>query len=291
MGELLNIRGETRILGIFGDPVAHSLSPLMQNAALAQAGIDAVYVPFHVLPECLEKAVAAIRSLHLWGVNVTVPHKEAVLRYLDVVDPAARLIGAVNTVVNRDGVLTGYNTDAHGLLRSLAEDLQFDPAGRRILLLGAGGACRAAVVALAQSGAAWIGVANRTRSRAMDLVGEFGASLKGTNLAALSLDPEEVSATLPQVDLLLNTSAVGLKGEGFGDFPWSDLGPGTLVYDMVYGRAETPLVQSARSRGLRVADGLGMLAAQGEEAFFLWTHRRPPEGVMKSRLLAECTKD
>jgi len=288
--EASTIRGTTRILGIFGDPVAHSLSPLMQNEALAQAGIDALYVPFHVRPENLESAVAAIRSLDLWGVNVTVPHKEAVLRYLDVVDPAARLIGAVNTIVNRDGVLTGYNTDASGLLRSLAEDLQFDPAGRRILLLGAGGACRAAVVALAQAGAAWIGVANRSRQRANDLVDEFVAIFKGANLASFSLDPIELSVALPQVDLLLNTSAVGLQGESFGDFPWKDLSTDALVYDMIYGRA-TPLIQSARARGHRTADGLGMLAAQGEEAFFLWTARRPPSGAMKARLLMASAKD
>lgn len=290
MGELLNIRGKTRILGIFGDPVAHSLSPLMQNEALAQAGIDAVYVPFHVRPENLETAVAAIRSLDLWGVNVTVPHKEAVLRHLDVVDPAARLIGAVNTVVNRNGILAGYNTDASGLLRSLAEDLRFDPSGRRIMLLGAGGACRAALVALAQAGAAWIGIANRSPQRAAALVEEFSKALKGTNLAAFSLDPAELSGSLPQVDLLLNTSAVGLQGEGFVDFPWPALPAAASVYDMIYGRA-TLLLQSASARGHRTADGLGMLAAQGEEAFFLWTARRPPAGAMKARLLAECGKD
>lgn len=286
----MTIRGTTRILGIFGDPVAHSRSPLMQNAALAQAGIDAVYVPFHVRPEHLEAAVASIRSLDLWGVNVTVPHKEAVLRYLDVVDSAARLIGAVNTIVNSEGVLTGYNTDAPGLLRSLAEDLRFDPSGRRIMLLGAGGACRAAVVALAQAGAAWIGVANRSRQRAADLVVEFGAALEGVNLASFSLDPVELTTALPQVDLLLNTSAVGLQGENFADFPWKDLSTDALVYDMIYGRA-TPLLQSARARGHRTADGLGMLAAQGEEAFYLWTAKRPPVGVMKARLLAEGMKD
>ena len=284
----MNIRGTTRILGIFGDPVAHSLSPIMQNEALAQAGIDAVYVPFHVLPENLPAAVSAIRSLDLWGVNVTVPHKEQVGSFLDAVDTVARLIGAVNTIVNRGGVLTGYNTDAPGLLRSLAEDLQFDPAGRRILLLGAGGACRAALVALGRAGAAWIGIANRTRSRAEALAGEFGDALRGTTLASFDLDPVQLSVVVPRIDLLVNTSAVGLKGESFADFPWGDVAPGVLVYDMVYGKGGTPLLHAARARGHRSADGLGMLAAQGEEAFFLWTGQRPPDGVMMARLLAEC---
>jgi shikimate dehydrogenase len=286
----MTIRGTTRILGIFGDPVAHSLSPLMQNEALAQAGIDAVYVPFHVRPENLATAVAAIRSLDLWGVNVTVPHKERVGGFLDVIDPAARLIGAVNTIVNRDGILTGYNTDAPGLLRSLAEDLGFDPAGRRILLLGAGGACRAALVALGKGGAAWVGIANRTRSRAEALAAEFAEVLKGTTLAFFGLDMDELAGVLPQVDLLVNTSAVGLKGESFADFPWGGLAPGALVCDLVYSQGGTPFLRTARGRGHRLTDGLGMLAAQGEEAFFLWTGRRPPEGVMRARLLAECAE-
>jgi len=284
----MRVDGASRVLGIFGDPVAHSLSPLMQNAALQQAGIDAVFVPFHVRPEHLAAAVASIRSLDLWGVNVTVPHKERVGTLLDEVDPEARLIGAVNTIVNREGILVGFNTDGIGLLRSLEEDLQFAPAGRRVLLLGAGGACRAAVVALARAGVVWIGIANRTRSRAEALVAEFTPALSGTTLAAFGLDATELAALLPRVDLLLNTSSAGLKGEGFADFPWASLAPEVPVYDMVYGKGGTPLLHAARARGHRTADGLGMLAGQGEEAFFLWTGRRPPFGVMKGRLLAEC---
>lgn len=281
--------GTTRILGIFGDPVAHSLSPLMQNAALAQGGIGAVYVPFHVRPPELQAAVAAIRALNLWGVNVTLPHKEAVGAWLDEIDPHARLVGAVNTIANRDGHLVGYNTDGVGLLRSLAEDLGFSPAGRRVLLLGAGGACRAALAALGEAGAAWLGIANRTRGRAELLAGEFAQALPGTSFAACGLEPEELAAHLPGIDLLLNTSAVGLKGECFAGFPWECLDPVARVYDMVYLRAgSTPLLAAARARNHPAADGLGMLAAQGEEAFYLWTGRRPPSGVMKARLLAEC---
>lgn len=286
----MTIRGTTRILGVFGDPVAHSLSPVMQNEALTQAGIDAVYVPFHVRPENLAAAVEGIRSLNLWGANVTVPHKEQVGLFLDAIDPAARLIGAVNTIVNRGGVLTGYNTDAPGLLVSLAEDLQFDPTGRRILLLGAGGASRAAVVALARAGATWIGIANRSRSRATALVSEFDDVLEGTTLASFGLGSGELSRVLPRVDLLVNTSAVGLKGETFADFPWDGLPPGARVYDMVYGKGGTAFLHTARARGHRAADGLGLLAAQGEESFFLWTGQRPPGGVMKARLLAECAE-
>lgn len=143
----MKLTGSTKVLGIFGDPVAHSRSPHMQTAALTAAGIDAVYVPFHVSAERLQDAVRSIVALELHGVNLTIPHKEAVCALLDELDEDARLIGAVNTVVRCKDRLVGYNTDAPGLLNALRDDLQFDPEGRRVLVLGAGGAARAAFVA------------------------------------------------------------------------------------------------------------------------------------------------
>jgi shikimate dehydrogenase len=280
----MRLRGTTRILGIFGDPVAHSLSPVMQNAALQQAGIDAVYVPFHVRAADLAEAVAAIRSLGIWGINVTVPHKEAVCSCLDEVDASARLIGAVNTIVNRQGALVGYNTDASGFLRSLAEDLDFSAAGKRVLLLGAGGACRAALAALCRSGVSRIAVANRTRSRAESLVREFAGIFPQTRFEHFGLEPGQLKFAADNVDLLVNTSAVGLKGESFTGLPWEKLVPGAAVYDMVYALQGTPLIREAGRRGLRAAGGLGMLVCQGEEAFLLWTGKKPPAGLMKNAL-------
>lgn len=282
----MTIAGTTRVLGIFGDPVAHSLSPLMQNHALEAAGIDAVFVPFHVRPQQLAAAVAGIRALDLLGVNVTVPHKEAVCAYLDEIDPAARLIGAVNTIVNRNGRLCGYNTDGLGFLSSLQQDLGLRPEGLKVLLLGAGGACRAALVALAQGGAASITIANRTPARAEGLALEFGQVFGGTTFAARSLESEALAAALDGVDLLVNTSTAGLHGEAFPDFPWAAVPTRTAFYDMVYGAGLTPWLQQAQDRGHAVAGGLGMLAGQGEEAFFLWTGKRPPFGAMRARLLA-----
>lgn len=285
----MQLNGKTRVLGIFGDPVAHSLSPVMQNQALQQAGINAVYVPFHVPAELLPQAVDSIRSLGLWGVNVTVPHKEAVFPLLDDIDPAARLIGAVNTIVNSQGRLIGYNTDGLGFLRSLAEDLHFNPDGQRILLLGAGGACRAALVSLCQAGASWIGIANRTRSRAETLIQEFGEIFPKVSFEHFGIDKEELRRATENIDLLANTSAVGLKGEVFADLPWVGLSKEVAIYDMVYSKTGTPLLQQAMSRGLRASDGLGMLAGQGEEAFTLWTEVRPLEGLMKRCLINELT--
>ncbi|AMV71803.1 shikimate 5-dehydrogenase [Desulfuromonas sp. DDH964] len=284
------VSGKTRVYGIFGDPVAHSLSPLMQNAAFAAAGIDAIYLPFQVAAPALPAAVAALRALGIGGINVTIPHKEQVLAFLDEVDPLAQRIGAVNTIVNRAGTLVGYNTDGIGLLRSLEADLQFRAAGKRILLLGAGGACRAALAALLGEGAAWIGVANRNPERALQLARELAPLAPGTSIAAFALAAAALAAVWGEVDLVINTSAVGLHGE---DFPMpiaTLLQPAGRIYDMVYGPRPTPLLAAARAEGRPCADGRGMLVGQGEEAFRLWTGQAPPSGVMRSRLLTESSE-
>lgn len=283
----MKLTGATRVLGIFGDPVAHSRSPLMQTAALNAAGLDAVYVPFHVTPDRLAAAVRGIVALDLLGVNLTIPHKETVCPLLDALDEQARLIGAVNTIVRRNGRLVGYNTDAPGLLRALAEDLAFRPVGQRVLLLGAGGAARAALVALAGGGAVWIGIVNRSPERACHLVREFAPFFPGTEFAALAPGPQLPGRVPEPVDLLLNTTAVGLGGESFADEVLLPLQRAAVVYDMVYGAEPTPLVRLARRHGYRAADGLGMLAGQGEEAFFLWHGCPPPPGVMRRSLVAE----
>lgn len=284
----MKLKGTTTVYGIFGDPVAHSLSPLMQNAAFAATGIDAVYVPFPVPGSELAAAVAGLRALGICGVNLTIPHKEAVLPFLDEIDETARQIGAVNTLVNRAGKLTGYNTDAGGFLSSLAADLNFSPRGRRLLLLGAGGACRAAVVALAREGAASMVIANRSPARALTLAAEFSHLYPATNFVGCGLEPELLRSSLQEAELLVNTSAVGLQGETFPPWILDALAPAAAVLDMVYRRGGTPLLLAARAAGRRATDGLGMLAGQGELAFALWTGSPPPPGLMKNILLAEC---
>jgi shikimate dehydrogenase len=283
----MTISGTTRTVGIFGDPVAHSLSPLMHNAALAAAGIDAVYVPFHVPAAQLCDAVRAIRPLGLVGVNLTIPHKEAACALVDELDPDAAAIGAVNTIVNRNGRLTGYNTDGTGLLRALAGELGISVAGKRILLIGAGGAARAALVALSGAGAAWIGVANRTVARAEQLLTELAPCLHGTTYAALPLPPTCLPGELPEaVDLLINSSALGLHGESCALPLTTLMRADGAVYDMVYGAGTTPLVAAAGAAGLAAADGRGMLAGQGEAAFRLWFGVDPPAGLMRSVAIA-----
>ncbi len=286
MTSMTGLTGRTRVVGIFGDPVAHSLSPLMQNEAMRQAGLDAVYVPFHVTAGQLSQAVAGIRALGLLGVNVTIPHKEAVLPLLDEVAEDAARIGAVNTIVNREGRLLGFNTDGAGLVRSLREDLDFEPVGRHVVLLGAGGACRAALYALAEAGAQSLTLVNRTRARAEELRIRFQPHFAGTQIAVAPAW-HGLTDLLRQADLLVNTTSLGLKGESLPGLDWAGMPKRIRVYDMVYRPEETPLVRQARAAGLRAVDGLGMLAAQGELAYAHWFGCAPPSGVMKRRLLAE----
>ena len=280
----MQVSGKTDVVGIFGDPVAHSLSPRMQNAAIQASGLDAVYVPFHVTAAQLCDAVKAIRAMSILGVNLTIPHKEAACELVDELDAAAQMIGAINTIVNDNGRLKGYNTDGLGLLKALKLELDCDVAGRRVLLLGAGGACRAALVALCQAKVAWIGLANRTRNRSQQLIDEFSAKFSGTAFAEYELGSSLLSTCDEPVDLLVNTTAVGLKGEDFG-FPVVDcLKPSGAVFDMVYAPESTMLRDQAIKRGLATADGLGMLAAQGEAAFSLWFCHTPEPLVMRRML-------
>ena len=279
------VSGKSRVYGLLGDPVAHSLSPLMQNRAFSEHHIDAVYVPFHVLPDDLPTAVKGLRALSIAGVNVTIPHKETILPLLDQIDSAAQLIGAVNTVVNNDGSLIGYNTDASGFMRSVQQELNFLPEGRDILLLGAGGACRAATVALASAGVKSIVVANRSPARAEKLISNLISHFPSVQFSAIDYNDNSYLQFLSGADLIVNTTSVGLHGEEINFLPLERIKGSALIYDMIYSVSETPLIKSARSLSLLCTNGLGMLAAQGEDAFSLWTGIRLPIGTMRRFLV------
>lgn len=281
------ISGKTRVLGIVGWPVGHSLSPVMHNAAIAALGIDYVYVPFPVEPEHLGQAVEGLRRLGVRGFNVTIPHKTAIIPFLDRVSREAELCGAVNTVRQEGELLVGHNTDGTGLLASLREDLGFDPRGSSILVLGAGGAALGAVAALAGAGASRIVVANRTAERGAALVERFRPVFGAVEFLLSSLRPGELAEHVNTADLLLNTTSVGMNGTSFEDLPLAGMRPYGRVYDMVYAPTETPLLAEARKLGLKCANGLGMLASQGEAAFSLWTGIEPPDGHMKITLCRE----
>lgn len=278
------ISGKTQLLGIFGDPVAHSLSPKMQNAALEVAGLDAVYLPFLVHPENLAAAVESIRVFNFVGVNVTVPHKESIIPFLDEIDENAALIGAVNTIVNRQGHLIGFNTDAPGFLTSLHNDLHISPQGKQVIVVGSGGAGRAAVAALAGIHASKVVIANRNKEKAEVLAYEMHKHFPATEFISFGLNDADLAEYLACVDLLVNTTSIGLSGECFPDFMLEKLSRSAAVYDMVYADDSTPLVKSALRHGYSCADGRGMLVAQGEAAYFKWFGLAPEEGVMRSQV-------
>jgi len=269
------ISGATRVVGILGDPVAHSRSPAMHNAAFAALGLDWVYVPFPVAATDVSAAVAAVRALGLAGVNVTVPHKQAVLAHCDALTPLARRVGAVNTIVNRGGRLLGDNTDVHGFAQTLrAARLRL--RGRHAVVIGAGGAARAVLAALGAAGAARITLANRTAARARALAARrWCAPVRVAALAALA-DP----ATLADAALVVNTTSAALDG---GDFPavaYAATPAGCLFVDLLYGHP-TAFLAGARRARRRAEDGGAMLLHQGARAFTLWTGRRAPLEVMR----------
>lgn len=280
----MNITGKTQVLGIIGHPVEHSLSPLMQNAVIEALGIDYVYVPFAVEPESLPAALRGLRALGIRGFNVTIPHKSAIIPLLDKISPEAELCGAVNTVCRENGLLIGYNTDGTGLLKSLREDLGFEPSGSAVLLLGAGGAARGALASLCGAGVSRIVIANRTRERGELLMESFRDRFPGVALQLSTLDKEQLEGHLQTCDLMVNTTSVGMNRTSFEGLDLSAIASHAMVYDMVYSPPETPLLAAAKNNGIACANGLGMLAAQGEAAFTIWTGMQPPFGLMKRSL-------
>jgi len=290
----MKITGTTRVTAIFGDPVEHSLSPVMHNAAFESMGLNMAYVPFHVGAASLgvlKNAVAGIRALNILGVNVTIPHKQKVIKYLDAVDPVALAIGAVNTIVNKEGVLHGYNTDGAGYLLSLREELAFTPAGKKILLLGAGGAARGIFFSLLHGKAKSIVIANRTLKKADRLAAEFKAHAGETEVRSTGLKKNLIRPYAPDADLVINTTSLGLMGHGKADLPLEDLPAKAIVSDIVYRPLETDLIKDARRIGLQTHTGLGMLVHQGALSFELWTGLTAPADVMKTAALEELRKE
>ena len=276
----MQISGRTRIVGIIGDPVAHSLSPAMHNAAFRVLGLDFAYVAFPVRAAQVRQAIEGIRSLGIAGVNVTVPHKERVMKWLDSVSPTARRAGAVNTIVHRDGRLHGENTDVSGFLQALRDE-EFHIRGCRALVIGAGGVARAVLTALVEGKAAKIVVANRTIARARRLARAFEtAAIQMTGAPLTALRDREL---LRSVDLVVNATSVGLHGERFFALAY-DATPVSCVFaDLIYGRRTDFQARAARAQRPRL-DGSGMLVHQGAAAFSLWTGRAAPIAVMRAAL-------
>ena len=281
MRALTSINGETRLVGIIGDPVRHSLSPAMHNAAFASLGINMAYVPLRVSAERLSAAVATLPALGFRGANVTVPHKTAVVSLLDELRDDAVLIQAVNTIVIEGDRLVGHNTDVEGFRRALHEADAQPLEGAGVLLVGAGGAARAAALAVARQGLAELVVANRGWAAADRLVSLLRDLVPGLPCRALAL-AELGAADVRRARLIVNATTLGMQGESKVPGVLVDnVGVDQVVYDMVYGARPTGLVSAARARGARTVDGLAMLIWQAAVAFELWTGAEAPVDVMK----------
>ncbi len=271
-GEVSTLTGATSVAGIIGDPVIHSLSPAIHNAAYEAAGLDWVYVPFPVAEGHVSEALNGMRAMGIRGLSVTMPHKDAAAHGVDLLTERARLLGAVNTVVLRDdGTLVGDSTDGQGFLDAVAASHDFDPAGLRCVVLGAGGAARALVLALAEAQAEEVIVVNRSPGRA-----HAAAVLAGPRGRVGSHDDVE------EADLVVNATPVGMRGHEGEQYPIDPgrLGPGQVAVDIVYHPLVTPFLRQAINAGAQAVDGLGMLVHQAAIAFTLWTGVEAPIEAM-----------
>ncbi|MBI2095471.1 MAG: shikimate dehydrogenase [Candidatus Omnitrophica bacterium] len=276
------------VYGIFGNPVAHSLSPHLHNTLFGAFGINAVYAAFPVGRRSLGMAFEGMRALGIRGVNLTIPFKEEALNFIDEIpEDLDRCVGAINTVVNREGRLFGYNTDGRGFLTAAREELGFNPEGKKVLVLGAGGAARGVGSALAIAHAEALWFYNRTLSRAGGLADYLTGYFPETQIKALG-SPENLPAQ--KIDLVVNATSCGMRAGDPSPFDFRFLEGKAAVYDLIYSPAETIFLKDARRLGFPVANGLGMLAAQAALSFELWTGRH--DGVREKMLetLKACSR-
>ena len=283
------ISGKTKICGVIGDPIEHTMSPVMHNTAFSKLGLDYVYVAFRVKAAELSQAVAGMKALNITGLNVTIPHKVSIIPFLDKLDPLAEKIGAVNTVTNNDGVLTGANTDASGFLQALM-DQGVDPAKKRVAILGAGGAARAICFSLAERGAELV-ILNRKLE--LDWAEKLAAEISGAfnkEVPALELNEANLAATLGKSELLVNATSVGMiPNPDQTPVPASLLKPGMVVFDAVYNPIQTRLRREAEAIGAKTISGLDMLVWQGALAFEKWTGQKPPFALMQQAAMKVLT--
>jgi shikimate dehydrogenase len=271
---MIQISGRTKITGLFGYPVEHTLSPAMHNAAFTELGLDYCYVPFLVHPDYLEYAVKAIKSLNLSGVNVTVPHKEKVMPFLDEINEEASFIGAVNTIVNSGGKLTGYNTDGRGFMQSLLEG-GTSIEGKDILIIGAGGASKAISYYLSQK-AKTLYLYDIDKYKVEKLVQDLNNIFNNVYII------ENISS-IDRFHIIINATPLGLKKEDPLPFDTALLRTEQTVCDVIY--KKTRLLEEASKKGCVTLDGMGMLLWQGVFAFELWTGKKPGVEVMRNALL------
>ena len=280
----------TQRLGIIGYPIGHSISPIFQQAGLDHLGIDATYEKWEVTPEGVGDFVAGLRAPGTLGINITVPHKQAVIPFLDEVDEWATAAGAVNTIVNHDGHLTGHNTDGPGFLRALLVETGYDPSRTRALILGAGGAARGILLALIRGGVDSLVIANRTLERAETLAQL--ASDNGVGSEAISLSGDALTEAALSADLIVNCTTMGMShgpDEHGSPISAAQIPATAIVNDVVYTPLLTPILKEAAAAGATALGGLHMLVYQGVLSFQMWTGVDAPVDVMLAAATAEMT--
>ena len=281
----MGVKATTNIYGIFGHPVKHSLSPDMHNSAFNELGLNSVYVAFDIDPENIEQATRAIRVMGINGINITIPHKQTIIPFLDEVSADATLTGAVNTVKNEHGKLSGFNTDVGGFLRAIREDLDFTPEGKTLFLIGAGGAARAVLSAFCMNGGAVVYIADIIQAKAIELANQFKANFPNIAIETVSLEDQKIlEQKFDEADILVNASPAGMDGVGSHDIPLKSLNNNAVVYDLVYKPSNTKLLQDAKKLGHKASGGLTMLLYQGAESFEIWTGKNAPVEIMKKAL-------
>src|SRR5436853_1151447 len=278
-------------LGVFGDPVEHSLSPQLQNAALKQCKIDMQYARFHILPDELREAIDLIRKLEFVGINLTIPHKIAAIDLLDSVEENVKQIGAANVIRIDDGKVRGFNTDGRGFARAVREEFSVDLRDLRVMILGAGGAARAIALQCGKENCERLVIANRAFEKGRLLVDSLQNFFAGPKvlgpvprLQAIRWDEAAFRFQIANVDLIVNATPVGLKRGDPSPIPSRLLAPHLMIYDTIYSAERTPLILAAIEAGARAAKGLSMLLHQGALAFEIWFQREAPLEVMRKAI-------
>ena len=270
-----------KLFGVLGNPIEHSMSPLIHNDAFEKHSVEGVYLPFCVEDTELQQAVEGMKALGAGGFNVTVPFKSRILPYIDVLDDFANEVGAVNTVVIKEGCLYGYNTDGPGFVKGLLTvTKQID--GKNVLIIGAGGAARGIYFALAKTGVAKLDLANRTVSSAEQIVADYHGTISSS---AISL--REAERTLGKYDIIIQTTSVGLANIDATPLSLEELNPGAIVCDIIYNPLQTRILKEAKERGNKVQNGVDMFVYQGALAFELWTGIMPDTERMKQLVLQQ----
>ncbi|HML31337.1 shikimate dehydrogenase [Sporomusa sphaeroides] len=284
----MNITATTQKVGLLGWPLSHSLSPAMHNAAFAASGLDYVYLPLAVPPELLSQAVTGVKALGFAGINVTIPHKIAVMDYLDEIDNSARLVGAVNTIVSKEGRLIGHNTDAGGYISSL-KLAGVAVTGKHVVILGAGGAARAVAAGFITNHAASVAISARDLGKVEGIVKLLPIN---TPVYGTGWDSRDFTAALSKADIVVNTTPLGMYPNIASQppLPWELLRPSAVISDLVYNPLTTAFMAEAVRRGHTVVGGEGMLAEQGALAFELWTGCSAPRDIMQQVLLSKLSK-